>query len=90
VIETAIFQNKYALLIEYYNVLAKNPELISQDLTRIFYCCCKIISFKMKKTENKTKSTCQDRKLTTFDFPRFQESLNFSEPVAANHFIQKI
>jgi len=40
-------------------------------------------------TEYKTESSCQTRELTSFDFARFQENLNLSEPVAANYFIQK-
>jgi len=40
-------------------------------------------------TEYKTESSCQTRELPSFDFTRFQENLNLSEPVAANYFIQK-
>lgn len=40
-------------------------------------------------TEYKTDSSCQTRDLASFDFTKFQENLNLSEPVAANYFIQK-
>jgi len=39
--------------------------------------------------EYKTVIFSQTPELTSFDFTRFEENLNLSEPMAVNYFIQK-